>query len=98
MSLSKEEVLQTAQLARLHLDDSEVDQVGEALSAILGYVEQLAALDVEGIAPMTHAVVQECRLREDVVGAQLTPAEALADAPRHDGPLFVVPKVVEGSG
>lgn len=98
MKLSEEEVLQTAQLARLHLPADDVESTRRDLAAILGYVEALGRLDVTGVEPMTHAVEQPLRLRPDVVGAELTADEALSDAPRRDGDLFVVPKVVEGSG
>lgn len=98
MKLSEEEVLQTAQLARLHLPADEVEATQRDLAAILGYIDSLAALDVAGVEPMTHAVVQPLRLRPDVPGEQLTADEALGDAPRRDGDLIVVPKVVEGSG
>ena len=95
VTLTTEEVLQTALLARLYLEEQEVEPMCRELSAILGYVEALAGLDVSGVEPMTHAVAQAGPLRDDVLGEMLDAETALAGAPRRDGALFVVPKVVE---
>jgi aspartyl-tRNA(Asn)/glutamyl-tRNA(Gln) amidotransferase subunit C len=58
-------------------------------------MQALAALDVEGIEPTTHAVPLDCPLRADELGAQLGVDEALADAPRRHDDLFEVPKIIE---
>ena len=72
------------------------------LDAILGYMESLAAIDVRGVEPMTHAVALACRLRDDVPGAELGAEAALAAAPRRQGEFFEVPRVIahdkEGGG
>lgn len=96
--ITAEEVRQTALLARLELDDGEVARLTRELDSILGYMESLARLNVDGIEPTTHAVPVELTLRDDVL-ERLEPhlplAEALADAPRrHDG-YFEVPKIIE---
>jgi aspartyl-tRNA(Asn)/glutamyl-tRNA(Gln) amidotransferase subunit C len=65
------------------------------LSAILGYVDLLAPLDVSGVEPTTHAVPLELHLRPDEPGPQLDVEQALADAPRREGPYFQVPKIIE---
>src|SRR4051794_31372222 len=96
MKLTEDDVRQTALMARLELDEGELQRVTGELQAILGYMESLAAIDVEGVEPMTHAVELECVLRDDTPGPQLSADEALADAPRrHDG-YFEVPKIIEG--
>jgi len=94
MKITPEEVEATAALARLALTDEERDRLARELDAILVYMEKLAALDVEGVAPMTHAVELRCPLREDAVGEQLGAEVALASAPRaHDG-FFEVPRII----
>jgi len=93
--ITAEEVRETALLARLELDDEEVGRLTRELGAILEYMETLGGLDVEGVEPTTHAVPLDCPLREDVLGAQLDVERALADAPRREGALFEVPKIIE---
>src|SRR5262245_5813126 len=94
MKITEDEVRATAQLARLHLDDEEVGRMRGELDAILTYMERLAAVDVEGVPPMTHAVAMTLRLREDAPGPVLTADLALADAPRRDGDYFEVPRII----
>ncbi len=98
MKISDDEVRQTAQLARLHLTADEVTKMARELDAILAYMDQLAALDVTGVPPMTHAdPTVTAPLRDDVLGPQLSLDEALADAPRREGGFFEVPKIIEVS-
>ncbi len=94
MTITPEEVRVTAELARLALSDEEVARMTRELGAILGAMERLAAVDVEGVAPMTHAVALDCPEREDVVGPQLGAERALAGAPRRSGQFFEVPRVI----
>jgi aspartyl-tRNA(Asn)/glutamyl-tRNA(Gln) amidotransferase subunit C len=95
MALSIDDVKETALMARLALTDDEVATMQRELSAILGYVEELSALDVSAVEPTTHAVPLDCPLRDDALGLQLTADEALADAPRREGALFEVPKIID---
>jgi aspartyl-tRNA(Asn)/glutamyl-tRNA(Gln) amidotransferase subunit C len=95
MKISMEEVRETAALARLELSDSELHRLTRELDAILGYMEQLAGLNVEGVEPTTHAVPLDLPLRADLLGPQLDVELALADAPRRHNDLFEVPKIIE---
>lgn len=95
MALSLAEVRRIAALARLELTSEEEIRFAEQLSAILSYVEQLEALDVSGVEPMTHALAEAPTLREDAVLPSLTPGEALANAPAREGTFFVVPRIIE---
>ena len=67
----------------------------EELNSILGWIEQLAEVDVEGIEPMTSAVELSMPMREDVVTDGNIQDKILANAPRSEDGFFVVPKVVE---
>jgi aspartyl-tRNA(Asn)/glutamyl-tRNA(Gln) amidotransferase subunit C len=96
--IDPKEVREIAQLGRLRLKDDEVNRLADELGAILGYIEQLKEVDTEGVEPMTHAVPFDCPLRADEVGPMLDPDEALANAPRREGNLFVVPRIVPGPG
>jgi aspartyl-tRNA(Asn)/glutamyl-tRNA(Gln) amidotransferase subunit C len=97
MVLSVEDVRRIARLARLELDAGEAERYREQLSAILGYVEQLQALDLAGVEPMTHALAagDDAPLRPDEVQRSLDPEEALADAPAREGTFFEVPRIIE---
>ncbi len=94
MKITPEEVRATAALARLALGDEEVARLARELDAILGYMEKLATVDVEGVPPMTHAVALACPLREDAIGPQLPVEQALADAPARDDGFFQVPRII----
>ena len=95
MRIRPEDVRETAELARLALDEAELERVAAELDGILGYMDRLAAVDVSGIEPTTHAVPLDCPLRADEPGSQLSIEEALADAPRREGNLFEVPRIIE---
>jgi aspartyl-tRNA(Asn)/glutamyl-tRNA(Gln) amidotransferase subunit C len=93
--ITEAEVRETALLARLALDDGEVARLTGELDAILGYMETLSRLDVSGVPPTAHAVPLDLRLRADEPGPQLSPDQALSDAPRRHDDLFEVPKIIE---
>ena len=94
MKITPDEVRATAKLARLALSDEEVGRLTRELDAILVYMEQLATIDVEGVAPMTHAVALDCPRRADEVGCELPVDVALAAAPARNGYFFEVPRIV----
>ncbi len=93
-AIDKDEVAEIALLARLRLTAGEVERLAGELSAILGYVEQLQAVDTSGVEPMTHAVPLDCPLRPDTVAPSLSAEEALADAPERQDDFFVVPRII----
>ena len=95
--LSMDEVRRIAKLARLKLSSEEEQLFQGQLSAVLEYVEQLKALDVGGIEPMTHALAagDVAPLRDDAVQPSLAPEEALANAPSAEGTYFKVPRIIE---
>ena len=95
VKLTREEVLHVAALARLDLDDSEVESLREDLSAILNYVEKLAELDTDAVEPTSHVVDARAPMREDVVTNHPDVEAALANAPKHDGESFLVPAIIE---
>jgi len=92
--MTKEEVEAIAHLARLHLEPDELERMRGELAAILEHFGALAAADTEGVAPMTHAVPMDLRLRPDVVAPSLSAQDAVGGAPAKDGELFVVPVVI----
>ncbi len=82
-------------LARLQLDDTERAKLTGDLQRILDMVDKLQELDTEGVEPLVYLNENAHALREDGIANQLTQAEALQNAPKHDGQFFRVPKVIE---
>ena len=95
MSLTSEAVRRIAKLARIRVDDAEIAVLQTELNAILGYVEQLNEVDVEGVEPLSGGAQMAMRLREDVVTDGDIAEQILANAPDRSGNFFAVPKVVE---
>lgn len=95
MSLDPAMVRRIAKLARIRLADDEVPRLAGELNAILGYVEQLASVDVEGVVPLTGGAQMAMRMRDDLVTDGGIPERILANAPDRIGEFFTVPKVVE---
>jgi len=94
MSLTRQDVEKVSLLARLSLSDEELTVMTSQLGDIVGYVDQLAELETEGVEPMAHAVDVFNVFRDDVVRPSLPRDEALAGAPRDDGECFLVPAVL----
>jgi aspartyl-tRNA(Asn)/glutamyl-tRNA(Gln) amidotransferase subunit C len=95
-ALTRKEVEEIALLARLHLEPGELDTLGGELGAIIDHFTALAEVDTDKVAPMTHAVPMDLRLRADEPAPSLTSEEALRGAPKRDGDLFVVPAIISG--
>lgn len=95
MALDPATVRRIASLARIRVEDSEIGPLQVQLSGILGWIEQLNEVNVDGIAPLTGAAQMALRLREDVVTDGFYPDKVLANAPDRAGSFFAVPKVVE---
>jgi aspartyl-tRNA(Asn)/glutamyl-tRNA(Gln) amidotransferase subunit C len=91
MSISRDDVLHVARLARLELSDAEVDRFGEQLSAILDAVSKVQELDLEGVPPTSHPLDVVNVWREDEPRPSLPVEEALANAPGRRDDLFEVP-------
>jgi aspartyl-tRNA(Asn)/glutamyl-tRNA(Gln) amidotransferase subunit C len=95
MSLDPATVRRIAKLSRLHLEEADIPRVQGELNSILGWIEQLNAVNVDGIEPLTGAAVMAMRMRDDVVTDGGMADAVLANAPDRDGPYYAVPKVVE---
>jgi aspartyl-tRNA(Asn)/glutamyl-tRNA(Gln) amidotransferase subunit C len=88
------DVTYVADLARLRLSPEEIATFQKQLADVLGYVGQLKEVDVSHVSLLGASDLKN-QLRADEVGASLTPAEALANAPRQENNLFVVPRMIE---
>ena len=94
MKISREEVRHVARLARLDLEDAELDKMADQLGGILEYMDTLNRVDTEGVAPTAHAVSLTTPLRADELRPHLDREAALANAPERDGESFLVPRVI----
>ncbi|MBL6642067.1 Asp-tRNA(Asn)/Glu-tRNA(Gln) amidotransferase subunit GatC [Alphaproteobacteria bacterium] len=95
MSVDENMVRRIANLARIGVTDGELPALAKELSAIIGFVEQLSELDTDGVKPLTSAVEDRIRGREDIVTDGGYAEDVLANAPEKDDEYFAVPKVVE---
>ncbi|MBN8909775.1 MAG: Asp-tRNA(Asn)/Glu-tRNA(Gln) amidotransferase subunit GatC [Rhodospirillales bacterium] len=95
MSLDPATVRRIASLARIRVEDHEVATLQAELNGILGWIEQLNEVDVEGVGPLTGAAQRALKMREDVVTDGGYPDKVLANAPERAGDFYAVPKVVE---
>ena len=89
--IDREQVLHVAKLARLSLSDDEVERMTGELSQILEHVEQMEALDLDGVEPTSHVVALENVLRDDVPRDSLSRERALEGAPEAAADGFRVP-------
>ena len=95
MSLDPATVRRVAKLARIRVEEADVAQLAQELNGILGWIEQLNELDVDGIEPLTGAAQMALRLRPDEVTDGGITEQVLSNAPDRAGPFYAVPKVVD---
>ncbi len=95
MSLDTATVRRIARLARIRVEDDALPRLQGELNGILGWIEQLSEVDVEGVAPLAGGAQIALRLRADAVTDGGIPEQILANAPDREGAFFAVPKVVE---
>jgi len=95
MSVDAKTVRDIAHLARIAVNDEEIEHLQGELNAILAFVEQLNEVDVTGVEPMTSVTPMLMKKRVDEVTDGGDPEAILANAPAREGDYFVVPKVVE---
>jgi len=95
MSLDPATVRRIATLARIRVEDAELATLQGELNGILGWIEQLNAVNVDGVEPLTGAARMALKMRNDVVTDGGYPEKVLANAPERAENFYVVPKVVE---
>jgi aspartyl-tRNA(Asn)/glutamyl-tRNA(Gln) amidotransferase subunit C len=95
MSVNTEQVRHIAKLARIAMSDAEVEAMVPELNNILGWVEQLAEVNTDGVEPLTAVIEQKLRLRDDAVTDGNIRDAVLANAPEAQHGFFAVPKVIE---
>ena len=92
MNLTRLDVLKLADIAKLELSDLEADSLLGDLDKMLGFVDKVRALDLDGVEPLVYMTDRENVLREDLPTDPLSHAEALRGAPGADSDYFRVPR------
>lgn len=95
MSVDIATVKRVAHLARIAVSEEEAARMEGELNVILGFVEQLSEVDVDGVEPMTSVMPMAMKKREDVVTDGSKAEDIVANAPETTDSFFMVPKVVE---
>ena len=95
MSIDKNTVGKIARLARIKVTEQEKDVLSAELSNILKMIEELNAVNTDGVEPLTSVVQMQMFEREDKVTDGAIPEKILQNAPEQTAGFFVVPKVVE---
>ena len=95
MSVDLDTVKRVAHLARIAVSDAEAERMTGELNAILGFVEQLDEVDIDGVEPMTSVIPMAMKKRQDVVTDGGKAGDIVANAPLNEEGFFLVPKVVE---
>ena len=95
MSVDTNTVRKIASLARIAMSDAEAEALVPEFNNILGWIEQLSAVDTAGIEPLAAVIPNTLRLRDDVVTDGGIRDAVLANAPQAEHGFFAVPKVIE---
>jgi aspartyl-tRNA(Asn)/glutamyl-tRNA(Gln) amidotransferase subunit C len=95
MTIEADDVRHIAELARIALEDGEIEQFQSELAEILEYVDKLEELDTDEVEPTTHAVLEQMEGRRDETEQGLTREQVLQNAPDEQDGQFRVPKVVD---
>ncbi len=95
MPLSPEIVKYVADLSRIELTVEDLDKLSKQLQDILGFIDQLSAVDVSGIPATCHILPINSIFREDNLRESLPIEKTMANAPQKKNNLFLVPKVIE---
>ena len=92
--ITRDEVAHLATLARIDLDDAELDHLAPQLSVILESVASISGVAGDDVPPTSHPVPLTNVFREDVVTPSLTPEQALSGAPAAEQQRFAVPRIL----
>ncbi len=95
MSIDKETIKNISKLARISLDEKQVDNLSKDLSSIIKFIEKLNKLNTDDIEPLTSIIDASLRFRKDEILEGKIREQILKNSPEKNEEFFVVPKVVE---
>jgi aspartyl-tRNA(Asn)/glutamyl-tRNA(Gln) amidotransferase subunit C len=95
MEFDKNSTLKLAKLARLSLNDKQLDSLEKDLTSIVSFIDQLKEINTDKIDPTSNSLNQDLVLRDDIVENKLSNEDLLRNVPDSELGFFVVPKVIE---
>ena len=95
MEFDKNSTLKLAKLARLSLNDEQLDNLEKDLTSIVSFIDQLKEINTEKIDPTSNSLNQDLILRDDIAENKLSNEDLLRNVPDSELGFFVVPKVIE---
>ena len=95
MALDPTTMRRIANLSRIRVEDDQLETLSLELNGILGWIEQLNEVNVDGVEPLTGGAQMAMKMREDLVTDGGYPEAILSNAPDRNGAFFAVPKVIE---
>ncbi|UKT65670.1 Asp-tRNA(Asn)/Glu-tRNA(Gln) amidotransferase subunit GatC [Pedobacter mucosus] len=95
MILDANTIHKIADLARIHIDEKEVDTLIPEMNKILSFMEKLNELDTSNVMPLVYMNETVNIWREDVVNQEISTEEGLKNSAKHDSEFFMVPKIIE---
>ena len=95
MAIDRDTVKYVAHLARIKLNDQELDLLSRQLEDIVNFIDKLRELDIAGVKPTSHILPVKNVFRQDKPAQSLNAKEVLSNAPKHKDNFFIVPKVIE---
>ena len=95
MEFDKNSTLKLAKLARLSLNDEQLESLEKDLTSIVSFIDQLKEINTEKIDPTSNSLNQDLILRDDIAENKLSNEDLLRNVPESELGFFVVPKVIE---
>ncbi|CAI83341.1 Asp-tRNA(Asn)/Glu-tRNA(Gln) amidotransferase subunit GatC [Dehalococcoides mccartyi] len=95
MKLNREDVLHIARLARLGLEEDEINRLSKELSALLEHFEVLQQVDTTGVEPTSQSTPVKSVLKEDIIKSSYAREDILSNAPRREGDYVRIRVVME---
>ncbi|MDN3585351.1 Asp-tRNA(Asn)/Glu-tRNA(Gln) amidotransferase subunit GatC [Pedobacter aquatilis] len=95
MNLDEKTIHKIADLARIHVNDKEVETLIPEMNKILSFMEKLNELDTSNVKPLVYMNEATNVWREDVVKQEIATADGLKNAAKHNESFFMVPKIID---
>lgn len=95
MDLDAKAIHKIADLARIHIDEKEVDTLIPEMNKILSFMEKLNELDTDNVKPLVYMNEATNVWRDDVVKQEISTKDGLKNAAKHTDQFFMVPKIIE---
>lgn len=95
MTIDKQTIYKVADLARIAIKEEEIDVLTNEMNKILTFMEKLNELDTTGVKPLVYMNEEVNIWREDIAKHEISVADGLKNAAKHNESFFFVPKIIE---